>query len=297
MTASVASAVAISGDYEIAYEIYGKLSDPVVLLVNGLGSQMIGYRTAFCDRLVDEGFCAIRYDNRDVGHSTKTTGEPPVLHHIRDDMRAGRSVNVAYRVADMAADGIAVLNAAGVDRAHVFGMSMGGMIVQTMGYTVAQRLLSITSVMSSTGSRKVGVPTPEAAEMLVKPRPADIEGAIAMDVEERRLEAGRWFDEVEVEGYVRAQYERCHHPSGVAFQYAAIVADGDRTDRLGTITTPTTVIHGDMDPLVTASGGEATAAAIPNARLVMVEGMGHHLPPETWDICIEELKCLLSRSS
>jgi len=286
------SGVAGNNGYNIAFEAYGDPTDPAVLLINGLGSQMIGYRVDFCETLVEAGFCAIRYDNRDVGLSTKTTGEAPVLHRIRDDIRAGRPVNVAYDVADMAGDGIAVLDAVGVDRAHVFGMSMGGMIVQTMGYTCPHRLLSITSVMSSTGNRKVGVSTPETAEMLVKPRPPDIEGAIAMDVEERRMEAGRWFDEAEVEAYVRAQYDRCHHPDGVAFQYAAIVADGDRTERLGTITTPMTVIHGDMDPLITRSGGEATAAAVPNAKLVMVEGMGHHLPPETWPICIEELKQL-----
>ncbi len=281
--------VARHSSYDIAYEVYGTTTDPVVLLVNGLGSQMLGYRVAFCRRLVAAGFCAVRYDNRDVGASSKTQGTPPAPSEIRALLSSEGRVHVPYSIADMAGDGIAVLDAIGVDRAHAFGMSMGGMIVQTMALHHPDRLLTMTSVMSSTGDPRVGRATPEAAAMLVAPRPDDLEGAIEMDVAERRLEAGAHFDEDEVRSYVRAQYERCHHPAGLAFQYAAVVADGDRTTRLGSITTPTLVIHGAMDPLITVSGGEATADAIPGARLLVIDTMGHDLAEPVWDTCIAAL--------
>jgi pimeloyl-ACP methyl ester carboxylesterase len=278
---------AVNGAYELEYEVFGDAASPAVLLVNGLGSQMLGYRPAFCQRLVDAGFMVIRYDNRDVGNSTLTPCVAPPIHTVRDALRNGDPVEIPYTIKDMAADGIAVLDALGVDRAHVFGMSMGGMIVQTMGYTFGERLLSVISVMSSTGNPKVGVSTPEAAAMLVATRPDDVEEAIAMDVAEWRLTAGDHFDEAEVTEYVRAQYRRGRHPNGMAFQFVAVIEDGDRTERLGTITVPTTVIHGEADPLITPSGGKATAAAVPGANLVLVPGMGHHLAPEVWDVCVE----------
>lgn len=297
MSTPPTAGVASNSDYDIAYEVFGDPSDPVVLFVNGLGSQMIGFRSAFCRRFVDAGFCAVRYDNRDVGLSTKTNGSPPAVAEIRPRLLAGEPVEIPYSIRDMAADGMAVLDAIGVDAAHVWGMSMGGMIVQTMAIEFPHRLLSMTSVMSTTGDPEVGRSTPEAARMLVAARPTDPAAAIEMDVEERRLTAGSHFDEDDTRAYVRAQYERCHHPLGIAFQYLAVAADGDRTERLGTVNVPSMVIHGAMDPLVTVSGGEATAAAISGAELLVVPTMGHDIPEPLWTTYVDALVSLAARTA
>jgi pimeloyl-ACP methyl ester carboxylesterase len=260
-------AFAHNGDVELFYEAFGSRDDPALLLVNGLGSQCITYREEWCEKFAAEGFRVIRFDNRDVGLSSKL-----------DDAA------VPYTPSDMAADAVAVLDAAGVDRAHVMGVSMGGMIVQTMAIEHPDRLLSITSVMSTTGDPDVGNPAPDALRLILSPPPTSRDDYIA-----RHLEAARtWgspacYDEPRLTDNAAEAYDRCFYPEGQARQMTAIIAAGNRTVALGDVRLPALVLHGDADRLVDPSGGRRTAEAIPGARFVLIEGMGHDYPPEYWD--------------
>ncbi|MCP3933982.1 MAG: alpha/beta hydrolase [Actinomycetia bacterium] len=285
-----------NGDYEIEYETFGRPTDPALLLVNGLGSQMIAYRDELCDGFVSAGFFVIRYDNRDVGLSSKTSAAPPSIGSVREAIVNQTPAPTAYSIHDMAADGMAVLDALEVDSTHVWGMSMGGMIVQTMGYTHADRVLSITSVMSTTGAPGVGQSTPEALAALMEPAPSDRDEYVEDDLRRRLVYASTDFDIGEARTYVEAQYDRCFHPDGVAHQYMAVLADGDRTQRLASITAPTSVIHGGVDTLIDVSGGVATVEAIAGAELVVYENMGHDLPRSLWESYIDEMRRLAQRA-
>ena len=285
-----------NGDYEIEFETFGRRGDPTLLLVNGLGSQMIAYRDALCLGFATAGFHVVRYDNRDVGLSTKTPTPPPSISQVAEALAAGEPAPVAYSVADMAADGMAVLDALEVESAHVWGMSMGGMIVQTMGYAFPERVRSITSVMSTTGNREVGRSTPEALAALTEPAPTERSSYIEDDLLRRRIWASDDYDEDEARQYVAAQYDRCFHPDGTAHQYTSVMADGDRTARLAAITAPTLVIHGSKDTLIDMSGGVATAEAIDGAELVIYDGMGHDLPRSLWDSYIDQARRLAQRA-
>ena len=260
-------ALAHNGDVELFYETFGSRDDPALLLINGLGSQCITYREEWCEKFAAEGFSVIRFDNRDVGLSTKLA-----------------DVEVPYTPSDMAADAVAVLDAAGVEGAHVMGVSMGGMIVQTMAIEHPDRLLSITSVMSSTGDPDVGSSSPDALRLILSPPPESRDDYIA-----RHLEAARtWgspacYDEPRLTGNAAEAYDRCFCPDGQARQMAAIIAAGSRTAALADVRTPALVLHGDADRLLDPSGGRRTAEAIPGARFVLIEGMGHDYPPEYWD--------------
>lgn len=261
--------IARHGDVELHYETFGSADEgEPLLLVNGLGSQCINYRTKWCERFVDAGFFVIRFDNRDVGLSTKFTGA---------DMPA-------YRLTDMAGDAVAVLDAVGVERAHVVGLSMGGMIVQTLAIEHPDRLLSMTSMMSTTGDPDVGHASPEAWALLMSPAPPGRDGYIA-----RQLEASRtWgtpacFDADRIARHAGEAYDRCFCPDGQLRQMAAIGASGNRSDGLRSVRVPTLVLHGDADRLVDISGGRRTAEVIPGARFVVLDGMGHDYPPAYWD--------------
>jgi pimeloyl-ACP methyl ester carboxylesterase len=272
-----------AGPVEIYYEALGDPADPAVLLVNGLGSQLINFLPGFCRRLVDAGFQVIRFDNRDVGLSAKTPGRPPSVPDIVRARSEGRPPEVPYTLSDMAADAVSVLDAVGVEQAHIWGMSMGGMIVQAMVLEHPRRVLTLTSVMSTTGNPDVGGSTPEALEAITTPVPTDREGAIESNVRSRKVYSGTFYDPDRVRAMAGAAYDRCFHPLGVGFQFAAIAAAADRTEALGSVSVPTTVIHGRLDTLVQPSGGEATAAAIPGAELVVYDEMGHDIPEELWD--------------
>ena len=202
-----------------------------------------------------------------------------------------------YRLRDMAADGFAVLDAVGAEVAHIAGMSMGGMIVQRMAIDRPDRVASMTSIMSTTGARGVGRSTPEAGRVLVEPAPPERNAHIEQAVRHRRITAGAHFDEE----YWRAQsaraYDRMFHPAGTAFQIAAVATDGDRTAALGRLTMPVLVIHGRMDPLITLSGGEATAAAVPGSELLVLDDMGHDLPEQTWGRVVPALVRVAGRST
>jgi pimeloyl-ACP methyl ester carboxylesterase len=273
-----------NGEVDLYYDTFGNPSDPALLLVNGLGSQCINYAEPWCEKFAAEGYFVIRFDNRDVGLSTKFADFAPDLAGVVKAKAEGREPRVAYTVHDMADDAFAVLDAVGVARAHVMGLSMGGMIVQTMAIEHPERLLSMTSMMSTTGDTDVGQSSPEAQELFMSPPPADRESFI-----DRHLAAIRtWgspahFDEERLRAAAAAAFDRCFAPDGQARQVMAIASGSSRTAALREVRVPTLVLHGSEDKLVDPSGGRRTADAIPGARFVLLDGMGHDYPPAYWD--------------
>ncbi|NOX28907.1 MAG: alpha/beta hydrolase [Actinobacteria bacterium] len=286
-----------NGVVEIEYETVGDNSDPALLLVCGLSSQLIAYRRDFCQLLADAGFYVVRYDNRDVGLSSKTAAKPPSLVATRDALNKGLDSPASYGLSDMALDGMAVLDALGIVRSHIWGMSMGGMIVQTMAINHWDRVLSITSVMSTTGASDVGRATPEASAALMAVPPLEREAHIAADLAARHTYASADIDWDEMASYAGAQYDRMFHPVGAVHQLAAVIADGDRTDRLKSVDVPCTVLHGGIDTLIDVSGGHATAEAIDGAKLVVYDTMGHDLPATLWPSYVDEMVELADRAS
>jgi pimeloyl-ACP methyl ester carboxylesterase len=270
-----------NGLVEIEWQSFGDDRPEAVLLVNGLGSQMTRWPEAFCEKLVERGYRAIRYDNRDTGLSSWPTE--------------------SYTLKDMAQDGIAVLDAAGVRQAHVAGVSMGGMIVQRMALDHPGRVLSMTSIMSTTGAADAFKSTPEAAAVLNTPPPdpkADFEAFVADRMANARTigsPAYPWTDQ-ENRARVIAEYSRAFNPPGVARQMAAVRADGDRTAALRGLRLPVVVLHGADDPLLMKVGGEATAAAIPGAELRIIPGMGHDLPPGLYDTFVDAITAAAARA-
>jgi pimeloyl-ACP methyl ester carboxylesterase len=281
-------AFAQNGDVRIYYETFGSPAHSPLLLVNGLGSQCINYRAEWCERFAAAGYFVIRYDNRDVGLSSKFTGVTPDVAGVLRGLAGGQAVDVAYRLSDMASDGLAVLDDLGIDRAHVMGVSMGGMIVQTMAIENPDRLLTMTSVMSTTGDPDVGQPTAEAQRMIMAPPAGDRQGYIAGQLAGLRIWGSpACFDEDRLSTNAGEAFDRCFEPAGTARQLIAIVTSGSRTAALRAVRVPTLVVHGDADTLVDPSGGRRTAEAIAGARFVLMEGMGHDYPPEYWDRIID----------
>lgn len=270
---------------EIFYEEHGDPNAEAMLLVMGLGAQMTLWPDELVAALASEGFRVIRYDNRDIGLSQKMEGQrapSPAVQVLRK--KIGFPAKVPYTLKDMADDGIGVLDALGIDRAHVVGASMGGMIVQLMAIHHAGRLISMTSIMSTTGSGRLPQAEPNAIGALTAPlKGTDEETLVAHGLNIIRNigtpdSAEFPFDEAYQRERVLANMRRSVYPAGLPRQLAAILDDGDRTKRLGAVRTPTLVLHGEADPLVKLPGGEATAAAIPGARLVTIPGWGHDLP-------------------
>jgi pimeloyl-ACP methyl ester carboxylesterase len=282
----------VSEGIELEYETFGDAADDPLLLVMGLGAQMVAWDEAFCRRFVDEGFFVIRYDNRDVGRSTKIESDEPL--DVAGALAAaftGGEVRAPYLLSDMADDAFGLLDALGIESAHVVGASMGGMIVQTKAISRPERLRSVTSIMSTTGDTAVGGATEEAMALLVRPPATTKEEYIASAVASERLLNGPTipFDEERSRKRAEVQWERGYHPVGVGRQLIAILASGDRTEALRSVEVPFLVIHGDADPLVGYSGGQATAEAVPGAELVTIEGMGHNLPVAAWDQMVEAI--------
>jgi pimeloyl-ACP methyl ester carboxylesterase len=265
---------------DIEYDTHGNQSDPALLLVMGLGAQMTAWPEGFIDLLVAGGFYVIRYDNRDTGLSTKFEGLP--------DMAAlftGDGASASYTIEDMAADGVALLDELSIAQAHVVGASMGGMIVQAMVIHHQDHFLSATSVMSTTGDRGVGQPTGEALAALLRPPATTRDEAIEGSVAGSKIIGSPGYPTSEDEVRLRAgeAYDRGYFPEGTVRQLAAILSAQDRTEGLGSVTIPFLVIHGESDPLVTPSGGAATAAAVPGSALLTVPGMGHDLPAALYE--------------
>jgi len=269
-------------DIEICFESFGPKDAPPLLLVMGLGAQMTLWSPGLISELLDRGFRVIRFDNRDVGLSTKTAGNPPDVVALYAKAMMGEPVDAPYTLSTMAADAVGLLDVLELSAAHVVGASMGGMIAQMIAVEHPDRVLSLTSIMSTTGAADVGQPDASAIGALLTPPPTDRDGAIAATVDTSRIIAGSLFDEAEARSRATENYDRCFHPAGPAFQIAAIAGTGDRTERLQTLQVPALVIHGREDPLVTLSGGEATADAIPGADLLVLGRMGHDMPKPYW---------------
>jgi pimeloyl-ACP methyl ester carboxylesterase len=273
----------------IEYETFGEPTAPPVLLVMGLGGQLIHWDEAFCRLLAGLGRYVIRFDNRDVGLSTKLDDlHAPDAHQSVLARLEGRSISAPYTLDDMADDAVGLLDWLGIAKAHVVGTSMGGMIAQCMAIRHPSRLLSLTSIMADAGEPVV----PEQEAMIAfEPPPMEREAYATQIVQTLRALCGPRFplDEQGARQVVLKAFERGVHPAGFARQLAAIFASGSRREALGSVAIPTLVIHGDADPMVPLAGGIQTAQAIPDAKLHIIEGMGHELPPAEWPEVIEAI--------
>ena len=272
------------GDIDICYETFGDPGDPAMLLIMGLGTQMVAYHDRFCQQLAERGFFVIRHDNRDIGRSTHLDGAPtPSLVQLLK-----RDRHSPYTLADMAGDSVGVLDCLGIEKAHIVGTSMGGMIAQTLAIRYPERTLSLVSIMSNTGSFWNGQPALALYAVLLKPSPGDRESFINNAVEMFTKLGGSGYepDVEDLREIATLSFDRGHDARGSQRQLWAIVADRDRTPLLRELKVATTVIHGAEDRLVRPSGGRATAKAIPGARLVMIPGMGHGLPRGAWPTII-----------
>ncbi len=278
----------VSTGVELEYDVFGAAEAPTVVLVMGFSLQLVAWEPRFCESIAARGFRVVRFDNRDVGKSTKLAhaGFPDFPRAMGGDRSAA-----PYAIEDMADDLGAFVVALGVPAAHVVGVSMGGFIVQETAIRHPGRVLSLASIMSSTGNRAVGGSKPEALAVLFAPPAADRDGAVERALTTWRVlrSPGFPYDEEGVRRRTLDAWNRDHEPAGVARQAAAIVTQRDRTADLARLKTPAVVIHGAADPLIDVSGGEATAAAIPGARLVVVPGMGHDLPPEVWPTVVDAI--------
>jgi pimeloyl-ACP methyl ester carboxylesterase len=255
-----------NGAVEIYYEEFGDPLAPTLLLVNGLGSQCLNYDVSWCQMFCDEGFHVVRFDNRDVGLSTKLDGAPD------------------YSLVDMADDAVAVLDAIGVDKAHVMGCSMGGMIVQRLALDHPDRVLSLTSVMSRTGEDGYGESSDEALAFLLAPPAPSRAAYIDRQVAAHHVYGSKpeWLDDDAIRARAAAAYDRCFCPDGVGRQMHAVMRDGSRSAELAGLDLPALVIHGSRDTLINPSGGRRTAEVIPGGRYVEIDGMGHDYPPPVW---------------
>jgi pimeloyl-ACP methyl ester carboxylesterase len=285
----------VNGGVEFCYETFGDPEAPAILLTMGLATQMLGWHEDLCRELADRGFHVIRFDNRDCGRSQHMNGSvPSLLQLLRRDKRAA-----GYTLADMAGDGVGLLDHLGIETAHVVGASMGGMIAQTMAARHPARVLSLASMMSNTGARWSGQPSPRLYHVLLKSPPRDRERYKdhAVWVFSRIGSPGFERDEADLRRIAGMSYDRGINPAGTSRQLAAIIASGDRTPLLRTITAPTLVIHGADDKLVPPSGGRATARAIPGARLLLVRGMGHDIPRGAWPRLLDAIEQNAARAA
>ena len=283
----------------IAYEEFGDPGATPMLLVMGLGAQMILWREDFCETLAGRGYRVIRFDNRDVGESTwmDDLGMPDVLA-VLGAVAAREPVAAPYLLRDMAADAAGLLAALAIERAHVVGASMGGMIAQTLAIEHPERVRSLTSIMSSTGNPDLPPPRPDAMGVLLTPPPPDREGAIERGVMVFRTigSPGFPFDEAEIRSLAERSYDRGINPVGVARQLVAILASGSRVDALRALRVPALVVHGVDDPLVPFAAGQDTAHAIPDAALLAIEGMGHDMPRPLWPRLIDAICDVAARA-
>jgi pimeloyl-ACP methyl ester carboxylesterase len=275
------------GPVELVYETIGDPSGEPLLLVMGLGMQLIHWDRELCELFAERGFWVIRFDNRDAGLSTKI--DAPVPNVVR--LMAGLPARVPYLLGDMASDAFGLLDHLDIERAHVVGTSMGGMIAQTMAIERPERVLSLGSMLSTTGDRRVGTPKLRVWSILMRRAPNDRTQYIRYFERVFKLIGSPAYpaDTKRIRELAGATYDRCHHPAGTARQLAAILASGSRTAGLRRLDVPAVVIHGRRDPLVPVRGGIATAKAIPGAELVTIPGMGHDMPRELWPVFVEAI--------
>jgi pimeloyl-ACP methyl ester carboxylesterase len=282
------------GELDIAYQTLGDPADPPLLLVMGLGSQLIHWDLELCRQFTDRGFHVIRFDNRDSGRSTKIRA--PVPNLVR--AMAGLPIDAPYLLTDMADDAFGLLDHLGIERAHVGGVSMGGMIAQTMAIRRPDRVRSLASVMSTTGERRQSRPKLRLWSLLLQRAPQRRDEYIEYFVRAFRMigSPGYPTDEARLRELAGATYDRGHHPAGTGRQLAAIMASGDRSEQLRRVAVPTVVIHGTDDPLVPFRGGVATARAIPNSQFLAIPGMGHDLPREVWPKIVDAVVANAARA-
>lgn len=271
---------------EIVYDTFGEPTTPPLLLVSGLGGQMIAWDEEFCSELAAQGYWVIRFDNRDVGLSTRFDhlGIPDIPAFMKAQI-TGEKVKPPYLLRDMADDAVGLLDALGIESSHIVGISMGGMIVQEMVIHHPERVQTMTSIMSSTGNPHLPPPKPEAMALLMEPAPEGREAYIESSVRATQVLNGPGFspDADRVRWNAGLAFDRGLSPAGTSRQLAAIFCSGSRKDALRSVTVPTLIIHGDIDPLVPVEGGIDTAEAISGAELLIIKGMGHDLPPTVWD--------------
>ena len=273
---------------EVEYETFGSANDPALLLVMGFTAQLIAWDHELCQALADRGRYVIRFDNRDCGLSTHLDGRVVQTMAVRNAVLNETEIPpVPYTLSDMANDAIGLLDALSIERAHIMGASMGGMIAQTIAIEHPERCLSLVSLMSAPGDPRVGAPSPEALELLLTTPPSDRDKYIERADLTAVWCSKRHFDVERARMRAAAAFDRAFYPEGATRQFAAIYASGDRTERLAGVEVPTLVIHGRDDQLITPGGGEATAAALPNADLLLLANMGHDLPKPLWPVIID----------
>ncbi|SHG71365.1 alpha/beta fold hydrolase [Bradyrhizobium erythrophlei] len=284
--------IARANGIELCYEIFGDADAEPMLMIMGLGAQMIHWDDDFCRQLAARGFRVIRFDNRDIGKSSKLTGGKRLTPLELLKLRFLKiPIAAPYKLSDMAKDVIGLMDALGIKSAHIVGASMGGMIAQEIAISFPQRVRSLTSIMSTTGNPKVPSPSREATAVLMAPPPATKEEYFARFAQTWKVLRVGSFPEDEALDRARAErtFERGLNPAGVGRQLRAILASGSRKQRLAAVKAPTLVIHGTVDPLVRPEGGKDTAASIPGAKLLMIEGMGHALPIPMWPQVIDAI--------
>lgn len=290
-----AERIAPANGIELAYQEIGDADGEPLILVMGLATQMIAWPEEFCSLLADRGFRVVRFDNRDIGRSSKidSAGVPS-----RIDMMTGRRATAPYLLRDMAHDTFGLMDHLGFDFAHLVGASMGGMIAQAAAIEHPERVCSMVSIMSTTGSRWTGLPSFKAFGVLLGNPPKDRDGVIERAIKTFKVIGSPAFpfDEERVRDVAGRSYDRGHSAAGALRQLHAISASGDRTQSLRNLEVPTTVIHGSRDPLVRPAGGRATARAIPGARLRIIDGMGHDLPRAVWPEVIEAIASNAARA-
>jgi pimeloyl-ACP methyl ester carboxylesterase len=285
--------MALADGIELCYQEMGDPDGEPLVLVMGLATQMIAWDEQFCCLLAERGFRVVRFDNRDIGRSGRVSGGVPNVL----DMVVGRGTP-AYRLRDMAADTVALMDHLEIDSAHVAGASMGGMIAQCTAIGHPDRVRSLCSIMSTTGSRRVGHPSYRTFGLLLGRPPREREAAIERAVKTFKTigSPGYPFEEARIRDLAARSFDRGHSQAGIARQLHAITSSGDRTPHLRKLNVPTVVIHGKNDVLVNPSGGRATAQAIPHARLKLIDGMGHDMPRALWPTFAEEICCNAARA-
>ena len=278
---------------ELCWDSFGDEGAPPLVLIMGLAAQMIAWHDGFCEQLAERGFRVIRFDNRDIGLSTRfdAAGVPNVGTALAAALQGQPVTGAPYRLIDMAADAVGLLDALDIERAHVVGASMGGAIAQTMAIERPERLLTLTSIMATTGEPGLPPPTPDALGVLLKPPVTTLEGYIESYAQTWKVLRAGSFPEDEALDRERAEqiFARGLNPPGVARQLVAVLASGSRKAALASVRVPTLVLHGDADPLVPLACGVDTAESIPGARLVVIPGMGHALPISCWKRIVEEI--------
>lgn len=272
----------------LCYETFGDPAAPAMLLIGGMGSQMIDWHPDLCLQLAARGFHVIRFDNRDSGLSTHID-QPPRAREVLGTISAGGEADVPYHLWDMAADTAGLLDHLDIHQAHVVGMSLGGMVAQELAIRYGDRLATLTSIMSMTGDPDVGLPTPAALEVMMEPPPKTREEGMERGVAHSNIWGSECADLDHVRELSAAKWDRDNDFNGTARQFVAVVSSGSRSEGLRSVSVPTLAIHGTLDQLIQPDGSERLAEVVPGAELLIVEGMGHDLARELWPTLVEAI--------